>query len=363
MRPYHTLLAATFARVPMMQHLRPELRRALVAATRYREYPVDAEITRAGETADGLLVILDGNVVVASDGDPPMLGAGDFLDELAPWDVLAAGATTHAVTSVRAAILRTVDAFGVIRATPDLALALVRAATSRLRSMDDGARLPTASLLQEQVFQYASDFCELVERERSAAVQLRESVMSSVRGLVALAEGHVPGSMQHGANVGRRARAIAEQLDLGEEFATHALLGGVLHDVGIALLTPAGTSWRALPGHSLREHPTKGVELIAGSSALAPVVPFILEHHEMLDGTGYPRRSRGANIGLPGRVMAVAELYEETLRALRAKSPNPSGDALASLCRMAGRELDGGVIAALKASLTTCAGALGAEDR
>jgi HD-GYP domain-containing protein (c-di-GMP phosphodiesterase class II) len=170
-----------------------------------------------------------------------------------------------------------------------------------------------------------------------------------VRGLASLADSRLPGSLQHGARVGRRARAIALRLDLGADFATHALLAGILHDVGIALLVPPG-GWP--PGSPqtrlLWQHPIKSAELIAGASALAPVVPFIVQHHELLDGSGYPGRLFGTGISMAGRVMAAAEQYEEELLASVAGGP---ADALATVARAAGRTLDGDVVAALRLSV------------
>jgi len=209
-----------------------------------------------------------------------------------------------------------------------------------------------ATLLQEQAFRYACDLAELVERERRVSRQLREALMATVHGLATLTESRQPGSLQHGARVGRRAQAIAARMGLDEQTGTHALLAGLLHDAGVPLLVPSDADQYGVGAiRLLRQHPIKSVELIQGVSALEPLVPFILEHHEALDGSGYPQGLRGPALSLPGRLMAVAEAYEEQLLRLRGLSGHDAADALAAVQKAAGAVLDRTVVQALRASV------------
>ncbi|HEV8633538.1 MAG TPA: HD domain-containing phosphohydrolase [Chloroflexota bacterium] len=210
----------------------------------------------------------------------------------------------------------------------------------------------SVALLREQAFKYAFDLAELAERERRVSRQLREALMATVRALATLTESRRPGSLQHGARVGRRAQALAARMGLDEQTGTHALLAGLLHDAGVPVLLPSDADQHGVGAiRLLRQHPIKSVELIEGVSALEPLVPFILEHHEALDGSGYPHGLRGKAVSLPGRLMAVAEMYEEQLLRLRALSSHDDADALTTVERAAGTVLDGRVVQALRASV------------
>ena len=217
-------------------------------------------------------------------------------------------------------------------------------------------------LLQEQAFLYAADFAAVVERERRASEQLREALIAAVRALATLTETRNPGSLRHGLRVGRRAQATVERLGLDEQAATHAFLAGLLHDAGVAELLPSGVSPRAIGmARVLRQHPVKAAEMLAGVSALEPLVPFIREHHESLNGSGYPNALMGSAISLPGRIMAAAEMYEEILERVATVSSAPEADALATVERAAGTVLDRTVVRALRATVVEPNARLAAE--
>src|SRR5262249_1706136 len=92
------------------------------------------------------------------------------------------------------------------------------------------------------------------------------------------------------------------------------VLAALLHDVGLLglsadLLGKVGTLTDA-QRREVERHPQEGAELVKFRlPTAAGLADGIAQHHERLDGTGYPARLRGGQIGAPGRVLAVADVY------------------------------------------------------
>lgn len=112
-----------------------------------------------------------------------------------------------------------------------------------------------------------------------------------------------------------------------DERLTAIGVGLLLHDVGKVrvpheILTKPGKLTDAEMAR-MREHPTAGVELVGqiDTSVLARVI--IADHHERLDGGGYPRGKRGHQIHANARIAAVADMYDaiSTSRPYRAALP------------------------------------------
>uniref|UniRef100_A0A7V4LCB1 HD domain-containing protein n=1 Tax=Desulfobacca acetoxidans TaxID=60893 RepID=A0A7V4LCB1_9BACT len=119
--------------------------------------------------------------------------------------------------------------------------------------------------------------------------------------------------------------ALAETRDAPEDFS----LGALLHDVGMMTLSqdPFGQS-RALEEEfweKIKEHPHRGVELLAPLPNLpAEILPMVEQHHEAHDGSGYPRGLAGEDIHPWARVLRLLDSYE-AMTSLRPWRP-PLGE-------------------------------------
>src|SRR5690606_19443883 len=60
----------------------------------------------------------------------------------------------------------------------------------------------------------------------------------------------------------------------------------------------------------IREHPEAGYAILSDIEFEQPVADIVLQHHERLDGSGYPHGLRGDAIRLEARVLAVADVFE-----------------------------------------------------
>lgn len=161
-----------------------------------------------------------------------------------------------------------------------------------------------------------------------------------------------PYTSAHSAGVSEIAEALAVRLALPEDERRLLRRGGMLHDVG-----KLGVSNRILdkPGKldaeewaAVQRHPAIGEDILGQVTALGDVAWLAGVHHERLDGTGYPRGLRAAELSRAARVIAVADVAE----ALTARRPYreslPVPTVLAMMGRDAGVALDASVLEALE---------------
>src|SRR5213596_4243885 len=97
----------------------------------------------------------------------------------------------------------------------------------------------------------------------------------------------------------------------------------------------------------MRRHPIYGASILEPSTALRPLVPFVLHHHENFDGTGYPEGLRGEAIPLGSRIIIVADAYEAMTSDRIYRKAIGHERALEQLNRYKGIQFDPKVVRAL----------------
>ena len=129
----------------------------------------------------------------------------------------------------------------------------------------------------------------------------------------------------HSVNVAVLAIGLAINAGLSRENIEHLGIGALLHDIGKSSIPndivnkPGGLDE---PEFSImKTHVTEGEKILRTHAAVPPdAFPALLEHHEKLSGTGYPRGLAGSDISLFGRIAAIVDAYDAltTGRAYRA---------------------------------------------
>jgi len=208
-----------------------------------------------------------------------------------------------------------------------------------------------------------------VELARSAALErayaaiaaseadLRRAYSETVARLSRVMEFHDVEVGAHVERVGANSYDIALELGLPQLTAERLRLASPLHDIGkIGISEGILHKPGALTDAERREmerHTDVGHELLAGSGnellELAATVAWT--HHERWDGTGYPRRLVGEAIPLPGRIVAVADVFDALTNDRSYRAAWSRTDALAYLMLERGSSFDPTVVEAFARTL------------
>ena len=153
----------------------------------------------------------------------------------------------------------------------------------------------------------------LLERER-AAENLRATFESMIAALAATVEMRDPYTAGHERRVAELASAIGSEMGLDESRIEGLHFAAIIHDIG-KINIPAEILVR--PGkltpaefEIIKTHCQAGHEVVKGIQFPWPVSQIILQHHERLDGSGYPQGLKGGDILLESRILTVADVVE-----------------------------------------------------
>jgi putative two-component system response regulator len=141
-----------------------------------------------------------------------------------------------------------------------------------------------------------------------------ESAEAIVISLALMVEARDPYTAGHCERLAQYAGALGEAAGLSSADVTALRRGGYLHDIG-KIAIPDTVLLKSAPLTAdeialMRCHPTIGMELCANLQSLAPVLPIVGQHHERLDGSGYPEGRRGGDISLLAQVIAVVDVFD-----------------------------------------------------
>ena len=135
-----------------------------------------------------------------------------------------------------------------------------------------------------------------------------------VQALTTAIDAKDPYTEGHSQRVSDYSVAIARELSIPAETLNHLRIAGLLHDVG-KIGVPDGVLQK--PGRlnekemaEMRKHPLIGEKIMKPVRNLQREMPAITEHHERVDGTGYPKGMSGDDISLIGRIVAVADVFD-----------------------------------------------------
>ena len=99
---------------------------------------------------------------------------------------------------------------------------------------------------------------------------------------------------------------------------------------------------------TIQTHPVHTLRILERAPCFAPLADLAANHHEKLDGTGYPRSLDARHLDLPMRVLAVADVYEALTADRPYRGPLPVEEALAIIDRDVPHKLDADARGALE---------------
>lgn len=144
--------------------------------------------------------------------------------------------------------------------------------------------------------------------------KLRKALGAIIQVLEQTVEIRDPYTAGHQRRVADLARAIAETMGLGEDRIDGIRIAGIIHDIG-KIYVPAEILSKPrrlsqIEFNLIKTHSQVGYDVLKAIDFPWPVAKIILQHHERIDGSGYPHNLHGDEIMLEARILGVADVVE-----------------------------------------------------
>jgi putative two-component system response regulator len=145
-------------------------------------------------------------------------------------------------------------------------------------------------------------------------LKLRQAMINTALATASMLDMRDPYTAGHQKRVGALAREIGLKMNYSEDQAEGLNLIGAIHDIG-KITVPAEiltkpSKLSLYEYEIIKEHAQKGYEILSPFEMPWPVAEIVYQHHERLDGSGYPRNLTAADISIESRIIAVADVVE-----------------------------------------------------
>lgn len=172
-----------------------------------------------------------------------------------------------------------------------------------------GRPLRVAGLISDETERHHIE--EVLEESLKRVNHLLEGTIDVISRIV---ESRDPYTAGHQERVSQLAGAVARRMGLSGESVRGIQVAGLLHDIGKVcvpsdILSKPG-KLTTLEFDLIRDHPSRGGQILGRVDFPWPVREIVEQHHERLDGSGYPRGLVGEEIRLEACIMAVADVVE-----------------------------------------------------
>ncbi|THB63072.1 MAG: HD domain-containing protein [Desulfovibrio sp.] len=152
------------------------------------------------------------------------------------------------------------------------------------------------------------------EALRKSLSDLRRTLEETVTALAMTTEKRDPYTSGHQQRVAKLASAMAREMGLDEELVEGIRVSALLHDIGkiyipAEILSKPATLTSMEMG-IMKTHSEVGYDILKRVSFPWPVADIVLQHHERVDGSGYPNGLRDAEILLEAKIIMVADVVE-----------------------------------------------------
>ena len=143
---------------------------------------------------------------------------------------------------------------------------------------------------------------------------LRKAVGTTIQVLVSAVESRDTYTSGHQSRSADLACVIATEMGLAQDKIDGIRMAGIIHDIG-KLSIPAEilskpTKLTKLQFSLIKEHSRSGYEILKNVESPWPLAQIVYQHHERMDGSGYPRNLKGDEILIEARILSVADVVE-----------------------------------------------------
>ena len=161
---------------------------------------------------------------------------------------------------------------------------------------------------------------DITERRRAESElqqtldSLRKSVSATIQVMVSAVEMRDPYTAGHQIRTADLARAIATEMGLPKDKIDGIRMAGSIHDIGkISIPAEILSKPTKLTNNEfslIKEHSHSGYEMLKNVESPWPLAQIVYQHHERMDGSGYPRNLKGDEIIMEARILAVSDVVE-----------------------------------------------------
>jgi PAS domain S-box-containing protein len=149
---------------------------------------------------------------------------------------------------------------------------------------------------------------------QTSVEKLRKALAGTIQAMALTVETRDAYTAGHQRRVTNLARAISQEMGLTEDQVDGIRMAGVIHDLGkisvpAEILSKPG-KLSALEFSLIKTHPQTGYDILKGIDFQWPIAQIVLQHHERLDGSGYPQGLIGDEIMDEAKILAVSDVVE-----------------------------------------------------
>ena len=152
------------------------------------------------------------------------------------------------------------------------------------------------------------------EQLQKALDSLRNAVNTTIQVMVSTVEARDPYTAGHQLKSANLARAIATEMGLSQDKIESIRMAGSIHDIGKisipAEILSKPTKLSEIEFSLIKEHARKGFEMLKDVESPWPLAEIVYQHHERIDGSGYPRNLKGEDICIEARILSVSDVVE-----------------------------------------------------
>jgi putative nucleotidyltransferase with HDIG domain len=239
--------------------------------------------------------------------------------------------------------------YAILRLAQRLGLA-ERQLLDAYNSLELQVRMRTAELVQaNRQLQEEIDLRTRTELKLEDGVKrMKKNLEKTISALAAVSEIRDPFTAGHQKRVTTLACAIAEEMALSDDQREWLRLAAIVHDIGKInipteiLVKPTRLSEPEF--NIIEAHPRIGYGILHEIEFAEPVATIVLQHHELMDGTGYPQELSGDEIVMEARILAVADVIEAMASHRPYRAAQGIGMALEEILHNKGELYDPSVV-------------------
>ena len=180
--------------------------------------------------------------------------------------------------------------------------------------------LDDPNILMQNAIKLSDDICSLISSNENLELNLSALRISDEY------------TYKHSVNVGTMAAIIAARLNKSEQFIKDIGMAGILHDIGKSKIPDAILNKPARLTDDefaiMKKHPAYGYQMLMNCDVSNSIRNAVLNHHENIDGSGYPRALPGEKICDMGKILSIADVFDALVSARPYKSAKTAAQAI-----------------------------------